>query len=938
MLIYFGLTFAAGLLASGMSSLYGIPFTDFKGEYGLRRAEALRELNLLADIKKAELLHLIAERQGDAAAFCESPVLRRLVSRVCSLAQKPGGARSGPSRLRSALQGSADYRSLTGHLATIKQTYMVQYDKIRVADAATGLIITSTDERDVGMDMSRDPGFIKARGAGQDQVMSVLRDAASGNAYLSIHHAIRRAPVREGAEDAVTAVLALYLKPDVFINSLELNRQELGKTGEILLVDQDTRLLTPLQHALPDGNMPKPLEFRVDTRQARLAAEGNEGIIFSEDYGEVPVLAAFRHLRLNTEVGWGMVVKKDQAEVFAPIRRLMYYLTLKGAFLFLLVLGLTYAIATKLSRPIKLLSLTAKRVEQGDLDARSETEGGDEVGVLAGSFNAMVQRIQNWHTELEESVNSRTAELVSANAALEGEIVERSRMEEALRVSEGRFRELLETVQLVAVILDREGNIIFCNDYFLDQTGWSREEVLGHSWFDTFIPEEARGRLKHLFSRILATSAVTGHYENQIVTKSGARRTIVWDNTLLRGGDGGLIGIAGLGTDVTEHRGLEEQFRQSQKMEAIGQLAGGVAHDFNNLLTAIIGNCELIRMKSGPNSPFSGYLEQIMTVSGKAANLTQSLLAFSRRQYLSFQGLDLNDCVRGVDKLLSRVIGEDINFRLVLTGTRLPVMADRGQMEHVLVNLATNARDAMPGGGELLIETRRADLDTLSAQLHGLEKSGVYAIIQVSDTGCGMDEATRERIFDPFFTTKEVGKGTGLGLAMVFGTIRQHGGYIDVYSELGSGTVFKIYLPLVPDAAGVEDVAAPETAAPGGDETVLLVEDSEDVRKSTALMLEEFGYRVIEAADGEEALARFAENRDSVRVVILDVIMPGMNGKEVYDALRKTKPELRALFISGYAADIINRTVMKEEGLHLLQKPVTLNELLQKVRELLDNG
>jgi CheY-like chemotaxis protein len=265
-------------------------------------------------------------------------------------------------------------------------------------------------------------------------------------------------------------------------------------------------------------------------------------------------------------------------------------------------------------------------------------------------------------------------------------------------------------------------------------------------------------------------------------------------------------------------------------------------------------------------------------------------------------------------------------------------MADRDQLEQVLVNLATNARDAMPDGGVLQIETRRADLDMLSARLHGLEKAGAYAVIQVSDTGGGMDEATRGKIFEPFFTTKEVGKGTGLGLAMVFGTIRQHNGYIDVYSEVGTGTVFKIYLPLSHAAPAEQDSSPQEPVTPGGSETVLVVEDDEHVREMTASILAQFGYRVITAADGEEAVARFSENRDSVSLVILDVIMPKMNGKEVYDALRRIRPDTRALFTSGYTADILNRKVMMEEGLHLLQKPVSPGELLRKVRELLDNG
>lgn len=937
MLVYFGLIFAAGLFAAGISGVYGIPFTDYRGEYGLARAEAIRELNLLADAKKAELMRLVAERQGDAATFCESPLLRKLVVRVCTLVHRKKGQSGNLSRLRPVLLQEEDYRALAEHMATVRKTYAGLYDKIMLADAVAGTIIVSTDERDLGRNVSRDPAFIKARSGIHDEVTDVVRER-SDQPSLVICHAIKGESLRENDEDTVAAVLIMQLRPELFAKALEVNERELGRTGDIFLVNEDAVLLTPMKRPLPDGTTPRPLAFRVAVKPALLAAEGSEGLIAASDYGGVPVLAAFRHLRPSPEVGWGIVVKKDQAEVFAPIHRLLFIFALKGALLSLLVLGLTYVIASRLAKPIKELSRTAERVEKGDFSARALAEGPDEVGVLARAFNSMVMRFQNWHRELEEQVQARTAQLVTLNEELAREVTERKRAGEALRTSEGRFRELLENVRQGAIILDREGHVFFCNDFLLDLTGWTREEVLGRSWFDLFIPEGERSRVKAVFAELLETAAGLLHYENPILTKSGARRTIVWDNTLLRGADGSVIGTASLGQDVTEQRSLEEQLRHSQKMEAVGQLAGGVAHDFNNLLTVIIGNCELIKLKAGEDNPVSDYVEQILFVSGKAARLTQSLLAFSRKQFLNVAAVDVNDCVKGVSALLARIIGEDIEFRLALTDARLPVMADCGQLEQVLVNLATNARDAMPGGGELLIETRRADLDAMSATLHGLEKAGAYAVIQVSDTGSGMDQETRAKIFEPFFTTKEVGRGTGLGLAMVFGTVRQHGGYIDVSSEPGRGTTFKIYLPLRLIEREDEKKAQPEPAAPGGSETLLVVEDNEDVRETTVAILEEFGYRVIAASDGEEAIVQFMENRDAVSLAILDVVMPKMNGKEVSEALKKVRPDLRVLFTSGYAADVINRKVLREEGLYLLQKPVSATELLQKVRELLDRA
>jgi two-component system, cell cycle sensor histidine kinase and response regulator CckA len=927
MLAYFGLTFALTAFAGGMLEIYGIPFTNFTGEREYRRTEAFRDLETLANAKKAEILNLIRERQGDAAIFSESPVTRKLVARASSLLSDGGGA---------GTERDGDYRALVQHLNVMRESRLAFYERVSIAEARTGTVIASTDGKELGTDVSGNASFREAKEMAENENIDVLKDPRSGEPRLSLIHSIRSTTLDEKGEEPVIGVLILSIKPDAVVRALKASEAELGKTGEIILVDEEARILVPLRYPLPDGTVPRPFDFRLERKPALLAAAGNEGIIAARDYRDVPILAAFRHLRLNSETAWGMVVKQDQSEVFSPIHQMLVNMTLKAVFISLLVLGLTYLIATRIARPIKLLSRTARKVEEGDLSARAPVEDGDEVGLLAGAFNSMVQRIQNWHGELEEEVQARTAALVTLNRKLAGEIAERQRAEEALRASERRFRELLETAQMVAIILDREGNVTFCNDFLISLTGWSRDEVLGRNWFDIFLPDEVTTQVKSMFIESLAAGAIPVHYENSIVTRSGARRTIVWDNTLLRSADGNVIGTASLGLDVTEHRSLEEQLRHAQKMEAIGQLAGGVAHDFNNLLTVIIGNCELLKLKTGEDNPLRRHVEQILLASDKAARLTQSLLAFSRKQLLSVESVDVNDCVRGVEHMLSRIIGEDIDFRLASSAVDLPVMADWGQLEQVLMNLATNARDAMPAGGELLIETRRVDLDASSAQLHGLENAGAYAVIQVSDTGSGMDAATRERIFDPFFTTKEVGKGTGLGLAMVFGTIRQHSGYIDVYSEVGRGTVFKIYLPLVEMEIAGNKQALTAPPAPGGHETLLVVEDSEEVRKVTVAVLENSGYRVIEAAYGEEAIVQFMENRDSISLVVLDVIMPKMNGKELLDALRKVKPEIRALFTSGYAADIISRKVMIEEGLHLLQKPVAPADLLHKVREILD--
>ena len=392
-----------------------------------------------------------------------------------------------------------------------------------------------------------------------------------------------------------------------------------------------------------------------------------------------------------------------------------------------------------------------------------------------------------------------------------------------------------------------------------------------------------------------------------------------------------------LSNEIAERKKLEEQLFQSQKMEAVGQLAGGIAHDFNNILTAIIGFGSLLGMKMKHNDPLRLYVEEILVSSERASGLTRQLLAFSRKQIINLAVVDLNEIIRNVERLLLRLIGEEVELRSGLSRDDLNIMADSGQIEQIMMNLATNAKDAMHGRGLLLIETARVEFDEQFIRLHPQAKPGVYALLSVTDSGAGMAEDTRERIFDPFFTTKEPGKGTGLGLAVVYGIVKQHSGFIDVYSEPGTGTTFKIYFPLAesPRSGG----KSKETITPrGGTETILVVEDNTEVRVLMRHVLEEFGYHVVEAVDGEDAVAQFERHKDMIRLVVLDVIMPRKSGKEAYDEIKRISPGVRILFTSGYAADMLSRKGIVEEGIDLVSKPVTPMSLLSRVRELLDRN
>jgi PAS domain S-box-containing protein len=387
--------------------------------------------------------------------------------------------------------------------------------------------------------------------------------------------------------------------------------------------------------------------------------------------------------------------------------------------------------------------------------------------------------------------------------------------------------------------------------------------------------------------------------------------------------------------DITEHKKLEEQLRQAQKMEAIGTLAGGVAHDFNNILTAIIGFGTLAKMKMQADDPQRSVIDQILSASERATHLTQSLLTFSRKQVLNPKPVNLNDAVRNVEKFLRRLIGEDIELPTRISPTDLTVMADAGQIEQVLMNLATNARDAMPDGGMIAIATQEAELDEGFVMVHGFGLPGKYALITVSDDGFGMDEGTRAKIFEPFFTTKELGRGTGLGLAIVYGIVKQHNGYILVYSEPGKGTTFKIYLPLITSSAD-EMPASPAIPLRGGTETILLAEDDKDVRNLTRIVLGDFGYHIIEAVDGQDATDKFHEHAASIDLILVDVVMPKKSGLDVYNAAKTIRPGIKAIFTSGYTAGILHTKGIIEKGLHYLSKPSSPVDLLKKIREVLD--
>jgi PAS domain S-box-containing protein len=528
------------------------------------------------------------------------------------------------------------------------------------------------------------------------------------------------------------------------------------------------------------------------------------------------------------------------------------------------------------------------------------------------------------------------------SAALEGttecisyvaDISARKGAEEALRASEGRYRILFDQSPFPKFLFDYETlGFLAVNDAATRNYGYSRDELLTMTLEDIRPEGDVVGVRARTGGNPFGTTNA-GVWRHTRKDKSVLDAEVTVHKFPLDGRPCGLF----VAVDVTERNRMEWQLRQAQKLEALGSLAGGVAHDFNNILSVILSYSEMLAAGLKVGDPMRGDLEEILAAGKRAGTLTRQLLAFSRQQVLQPKILDLDAVVEGIGKMLGRVVGEDVQLSIVRGVELGAVKADPGQVEQVLMNLAVNARDAMPSGGRLTIETGNVELDAAYAATHPGVEPGPFVMLAVTDNGTGMSAATRERIFEPFFTTKEVGKGTGLGLATVFGIVRQSGGSVWVYSEPGEGTTIKVYLPRVTSTGMTALTEAPAIATepPSGSETVLLVEDEEPVRTLVRTILERHGYHVIEAQSGGDALLICEEHRATIHVLLTDVVMPRMSGRKLAERLRPLRPEMKVLYMSGYTDDSVVRHGVLDSDVAFLQKPITPEALIRKLHDVL---
>ena len=543
-------------------------------------------------------------------------------------------------------------------------------------------------------------------------------------------------------------------------------------------------------------------------------------------------------------------------------------------------------------------------------------------GIIYAGYRYRLRQHERYEKELKAEVDKRTRELAEANWDL--------------AVSRGEYQRLYDEAPVGYHEVDLDGKILHVNQTEADLLGYSREEMIGRSIFD-FIAEEEREDAQSNFKMKVTKEDETSQFERKYVRKGGAPVYFSLITKRVRDKDRQEASIRTALINVTRVKQLEEQLLQSQKMEAIGRLAGGVAHDFNNLLTVLRGHASLLLTEIGPEHPLRNEIESIDRAGEKAEQVTRQLLAFSRKQQLKPEVIQLNDLIVNLKKMLVRLIGEDITLETQLDSQLGLILVDPGQIEQVIMNLAVNARDAMPKGGMLKLETRNEILQESHQKEYPEIDPGQYTLLVVTDTGIGMDEETRNHIFEPFFTTKDKSKGTGLGLPMVYGIIKQSQGHVHVTSEPGRGTSFHIFLPQTEGRSANHKTTKESLLKTEGSETIFILEDDDHVRQFVCRALRRFGYHVLEASDYDSAMTVCKENTGPIHMVLSDVIMPKMNGPEIVQHIEQQYPDIKVLFMSGYNDNIISHHGVLDEGINFIQKPFSLNDLTEKVREVLES-
>ncbi len=843
------------------------------------RGQVYTTLEVAADGVRSRLFGLIEQKKNRVRDFSSDGFIRE---RLEEIAVRPDDA------------GAA--RRLDGHLARNKKPLDSDILDIFIFDR-TGRPVAGTNAERLEKG-SFEPEFF-ASGKSVATMFSIEE-----------HHAPRHfavsAPLTSLLNGKFIGVITVLFKASSVDNILAVSTESRGrrtafKNANGMRVSIVDRSMTVISSSMPGligrHNGSAMVRSALDNRQAT----GK----YTDMLGEKRIGAT----SYVTEPDWAIVVSFSEKEMLAPVNHLAFTAL---PFIYGGIVSMI-AVAGVLSKGVTARMIEAasksRRIAAGHLSERIEAGGADdEFALFATSFNKMVSNLME--------------------------------REESLKKSENKYRMLLENLPQRVFLKDRNSTYISCNANYARDLHIEPDAIAGKTDYD-FHAEALAVKYTADDGEVMKSGRMMDFEDKYVL--DGAERFVHTVKAPVRNESGDVTGVLGIFWDVTrqkaaeeENARLQEQLIHMQKMEAIGQLTESIAHDFNNLLTAIIGNGYLIAMKMEKDAYVKPMVDQILAASEKATNLTRGLLAFGRKQALDVRPVALSEVVQSVEKLLARLLGEKIEFRTIIGDGGTIAMADFGRMEQVLLNLATNARDAMPAGGVFTIETGSVTVDDEFIRSHGYGKPGRYAAITATDTGVGIDEETRKRIFEPFFTTKDREKGTGLGLSIIYRIIKQHDGYIDVRSVPGRGAAFSVLVPAVEARIERAGAALSAPAAAGGNETILLAEDESEVRGLTRAVLEDAGYDVIEAADGNDAVEKFVLNNRSVRLLIFDAIMPGKNGREAYDEINALNPGIKTIFMSGYSEDIIHKSGILDEGLNFTVKPFVPLEFLKKVRDVLD--
>jgi PAS domain S-box-containing protein len=675
-----------------------------------------------------------------------------------------------------------------------------------------------------------------------------------------------------------------------------------GRTGYLYLTTRESRMM--IMH--PDTEkilktIPPGTNHLYDK-----AVEGFEGTGETVNSSGVPMLTSFKRLQANRWILAANYPVSEAHEIIFNVEKKFFIAATAGI---VGVLITVFILIKYLTSPLTLLTRHIEALPgKVGTDKLFNIRTRDEIGTLSRAFNRMIDALD--------------------------------RQSEELQKSEERYRTIYDSVNDAILIQDIDtGAFVDVNKRMCEMYGCSKEEA-----YQINVESLCSNEPLYAFQDALGWISKATKGEPQLFDwKAKVDGRVFWVEVKMR-----TVKIDSLdrllitASDITDRKRaeaekalLEDRLRQAQKMEAIGTLAGGIAHDFNNILTALIGYGSLLQFKMATDDPLRTYADEILKSSEMAANLTLNLLAFTRQQVTELKAHDINAVIQGIGTLLQRLLSEDIELKTVLTDDDVTIMSDIGQIDQVLLNLVVNARDAMPNGGKLVVATERMTFDDSFVKAHGFGKPGEYVLLSASDTGIGMDEKTKERIFEPFFTTKQMGKGTGLGLSTVWGVVKQHDGFVTVYSEPGEGTTFHIYFPLA--ATKVEGVQLSHAIqAKGGTETILIAEDHSDSRRLIKEVLDSNGYTVIETVDGVDAVQKYMDSPQKISLLILDVVMPKKNGMEIYAEIKKLCPEIKVLFMSGYTGDIVLDKGIQEKEFNFICKPLSPNTLLLKIREILD--